>query len=407
MKNTFKNLRNILYLGLLLVTGAAQAALIDGIKVTPTQTSVAVGRTNTFNATWQVTSSQAVATTATLEGPAEYLGAHFGFYDPSYASFLGSYPTSIAPRSINIPAGNAPIITYVSETVVVPPYVLDSARKLGLNQIYFLRVFLVYPGSNKQAAVVSFSHVTLNIGSSSSGELSIGRMALSFDAGDINRVVGSNARLLARAQLDTQGSGLLRGVWEVAEPPSTVGEPVFRSVQFVQRYLTGSQEVVIPSPALPTQHSGTFLLRLRILEPTLYNDVPQIVYAVAEGLNAINQTITLLAPQGVTRIGAQTRFEWQSVPTAKHYRLDFYTQELRVRVSAADIESKPEQEQTDIVPGRRVTGVVVPATQQSTLLAEITRQHLQSGRRYFWQVTAIDAQGRVFATSARGEAVGE
>jgi len=294
----------------------------------------------------------------------------------------------------------------VSENVVIPAYMLDSARAQGLTQIYYSRTFTARDLASNVLAVLK-AQIVFNIGGTAGGTLWISRLALSFEAGDVNRVIGSGSRLQARVAVDTQGSGLLRAVWEVAEPPSTQGEPVYRLLQSIQQLFTGNQSVTLRSPLLPSGDNGSYLVRLRVLQPETLLTQPEISYVVIDSGASKMTTLQALAPTGLTRIGPQTRFEWRAVPGAEHYRIEIYTQELRTQINTIDTTGKQDVETSELVPGHRVTGIVVPGSQLSTKLAALTRQHLQSGLHYFWQIQALDANGRVFATSDRGEIIGE
>lgn len=399
MKKFISNLRCIcLALIVLLTAGQANAALFDAVTVAPGQLTAALGRANSATVTWQITSSSIADINMTLEG------VRGEFRTPGNV-VLGVVTTPLPTRSLFVQKGT-PLATVFTENVLIPAYVLDSARVRGLSQIYYARVFSAHDLTNN-ITQPGEGLVSIAIGSSSGGALSIGRLALSFENGDVRRVVGRDSRLYAKAALDVQGSGWLHAAWEIAETPTTQGEPVYRLLQPVQQYNTGSQEILLHSPPLPTQDSGIYLVRLRIDIPVPAMALPEIAYAVAEMGAEPVETLKVLSPTGLVRLGAPTWFEWQAIPGAKFYRLEIFTQELRVEHGAVGTKNESEVESGEVVPGKLVTGVVLPGQQLSTTFSSATRQHLQSGQRYFWQVHAIDINGRVTAISARGEIIGE
>jgi len=370
------------------------AAVFDQINVSPVQIPVALGRNNSVNVTWTIQS------TSTTPATVEFTGVSGEFRTKSNL-VLGTVSTTLATRTVVVPANNTPIYTIFSETLYVPAYIIDSAHNLGTSQFSYARLFSGYDVSSKTTFNVE-GLVTLIISSSGSGSLSITGMALSFDAGDTQRVIGSHKELQAMMRLDSRGTGLLRAIWEVAEPPSTLGEPAWRSIQQVQRSLAGNQELILKSPMLPTRDFGLYFVRLRILQPaTDFSDLT-ILYVVEQGRGG--GKVNLLGPRGIVTATAETRFSWQAVEGAQAYRLNIYTQELRVQLREQTDRADAE---TQIVPGKRVSGVLVKPDRLHVVLSEISLRHLQSGKRYFWQVQAIDAKGRVMATSEYGQIIGQ
>ena len=379
-----------------LVAAQSHAGLFDATTAAPSQTTAAFGRTNSAIVTWQITSSSVLDANMTIKG------VRGEFLTPSNA-VLGVVNVPLPVRSVFLPKGVS-VVTAFTESVIIPPYVLDSARAQGLTQIFYSRIFSATDVTNSITTSGS-GLLTISIGSSSGGILSIGRQALSFDDGEVRRVVGKGARLQAQASLNAQGSGLLRAAWEIAEPPSTLGTPVYRLLQPVQQYFSGSQEVNLRSPLLPTRDGGTYLVRLRIVEPEPAFSSPEIAYAVEESVTTPAEALKVLAPTGVVRVDAQTRFEWQAVRNAKFYRLEIYNQDVLTLSGAQHTPRAATSGLNEAAPGRLVTGVVLPDTQTHTLLSAATRRHLQSGHRYVWLIQGIDGNGRVIAISAQGELI--
>jgi hypothetical protein len=377
---------------LFFVPQVSRAAAFDLITASPLQAQVALGRMNTVNIVWTIQATSATAVSITYSSVS-------GEFRTKTNVVLGSVNTILPSRTIVVPANNIPVTFTMSETLNVPSYIIDSARKLGFNQITFARQF---SGTGFNVKASAEGQMTLNIASSSSGSLAVTQMAISFDSGETQRVIGSNGRLQANVRLDTRGTGLFRAMWEVTEPPSTLGDPVWRPLQQVQRSLAGSENLVLTSPPLPTRDFGLYFVRLRVLQPDLIFSEPSILYVV-EKLEG-SSTIHLLAPQGLTVVNPKTRFQWQPVIGAEAYRLQVFTQELRVKL--ADNKEQGDTS-SELVPGRRVAGVLVKPGQVAASLSDVSLSHLQAGKHYFWQVQAIDKNGRVMATSQLSEIIGQ
>ena len=75
---------------------------------------------------------------------------------------------------------------------------------------------------------------------------------LSFDNGSSVRILPRNNAIHAQAELGYNGTGLLQAVWEVADPASTSGTPVYRPLLQVREYLTLGDAKTLKSPPLPT-----------------------------------------------------------------------------------------------------------------------------------------------------------
>jgi hypothetical protein len=75
---------------------------------------------------------------------------------------------------------------------------------------------------------------------------------LAFDDGAVVRVVPLKSRLSAAAEVSYNGSGSFSGYWEVADPGSTSGTPIFRQLQSLSQGLGGAERVKVTSQNLTT-----------------------------------------------------------------------------------------------------------------------------------------------------------
>jgi hypothetical protein len=248
--------------------------------------------------------------------------------------------------------------------------------------------------------------VTVSIGGSSGGELNLSRLELRFDTDEAIRIAGQNEKLSAIAEINYSGAGLLDAVWEVADPSSTRGDPVFVPVRILRQYLGAGRYVILLSPPLPTTSIGTHFVRLRVKQPADAIEFPELTYQVNRQtrggmLEKDLAVIRLRSPQPMAQFETETEFSWQSIAGASAYQLEIHD------AGVAGINSVPERSLEESVAqsgnGRNhmppVTGILVPAARTSAVLSALSREYLQREHRYFWRVIAIGPGGSVIATS--------
>jgi hypothetical protein len=114
------------------------------------------------------------------------------------------------------------------------------------------------------------------------GQLTIERFQLQFEDNSIIRVFTRSQKVRAIARINFRGTGTLKAEWEAAEPTTILGSPTFRTLQKVQTLLGGTRQVELLSPELPVALLGQYIVRLRLIEPTLKNGSPLVRYFVIE-----------------------------------------------------------------------------------------------------------------------------
>jgi len=227
--------------------------------------------------------------------------------------------------------------------------------------------------------------------------------ALESSEGALFKIFNKGASPRVKANLFYTGSGVLRGVWEIAEPSSTIGTPVFHPLTHVRKFLSQMGQITIYSPRLPGNMTGLYLVRFRITEPQPAFDAPVIRYFINAAKHAVKPVhMDIISPKNQVRVSEDTRFSWQQLNGARAYLLEIF-------VPAA---ANPEQPATNtneeginslLVPaggvdgGLPVSGMLVPANQ--TILSKLAQTHLESGHRYLWRVRAIGASGHVIGES--------
>jgi len=240
--------------------------------------------------------------------------------------------------------------------------------------------------------------------------LGISGEILSFDNGSSVRILPRNNAIHAEAQLGYSGTGLLQAVWEIAEPATSSGTPIYRPLLQVRDYLTLGDTKTLKSPALPTGVVGLYLVRLRVIDPITNFTTPVIRYFVAEGRVGKElppDPVGVLSPVPFALYAPDTLFVWQPHKSAMAYQLEIYRTGRNPATELPDLgggDRTPKP--SDIAAALRrapVTGMIVPGKQTSTTLSSNARQRLTPGRAYLWRVLAVDKEGTVVGQSPMRE----
>lgn len=318
-------------------------------------------------------------------GQAQISSSDGQFYDAEQKILLGSSPRFLnQTRSLN-PDMNTTFI--FQETLIIPQSVIRNAQSLGLNQIIYVRTFQDNPGATSLSNLVTFSISA----SASVGNISLRQIQLEFDDNRTSAIIQSKSQLKANAIVSFQGTGLIEYRWEIASPPSTNGQPVFIPLNTRREYLLSSGQETLSSPALPTSITGTYLLRLNIVRPNPEFEMPMLRYFVRANDQLSQelqvQTMSVSAPPINTKLTLKTQFIWQPIQGAKAYQVEIYDRPMRNELAIAEQKERP------------LTGVIVPASQTSLIMRQISTNHLNIGATYYWRVIAISDNGNKIGTS--------
>ncbi len=267
----------------------------------------------------------------------------------------------------------------LNESLGIPAGVLARALNQGSTRLFYVRAFA-------DANSTLSSQLVLDITGAGGAGFSIGYLGLRFDDDSVRRLVQPDSPLRARARVRFAGSGQLQGVWEIADPASASGTPVYRPLRLVRKPLFGGEAVEFDSPPLPTARAGPYRLRLRVTAPAL-DDVPVLQYYVSPATGRGAQPVELLGPAPGARLGPETRFGWRPVPGARAYRLEIHAPAGSTGPAEAEQARAP------------LAGVLLGADEQQARLGALAWDHVRAGGRYRWRVVAIDAQGERLGVS--------
>ncbi|HKK07217.1 MAG TPA: hypothetical protein VKA50_15360 [Gammaproteobacteria bacterium] len=397
MKRAIRALVGVWLFGLGMLMSVGAQADVTSVSASPSQRNVALGTSTAFTLTWTVVrdNGNAGPTVTSTQG---------SFQSAAGDVVYGTVPTTLTQSQPIPPPTTASIPTTFTfrESLRVPTDVIYRAYKSGATRIYYVRTFT-------DSVTALPGQVVLDITGSSAAGFSLTRLSLRFDDDTALRVVGQGTKLGAYAEVSYTGTGQLQAAWEIAEPPSTQGQPVYRTLQLVRRVLAGGDRVRIPAPALPTDAPGFYLLRLRVTEPKLPvsdDELPFIRYVVArESARARPpQTLSVNTPASGALLSKGTDFTWQAVDGARAYQLELYA---KGPFSVADTLPSLGGDgggEGGVPAGWRpsgppTAGVLVPGDRTRAMLSALGDTHLKSGYVYRWRVLAIGESGETIAVS--------
>ncbi|VAW79804.1 hypothetical protein MNBD_GAMMA12-61 [hydrothermal vent metagenome] len=163
-----------------------------------------------------------------------------------------------------------------SETVLLPAHVTYKIRKMNHSRVYFTRSFT--DQDNKRTGF-TVATLTGNV----AAKFSISSLKLRIRDRSSGQNPNAKAPIVALASVRYNGSGIVRGVWEVATIGiSTKGHKktsLFRPLTRVTQHVLGGHTDLF-SPSLPAIKGNQYIIRLRILSPVISkNNIPTLIYS--------------------------------------------------------------------------------------------------------------------------------
>jgi len=364
---------------LALIAAIPPVLAFDGSRtaqVIPATVYVAADWPATFTVTWQIP----VTTGPGVSSPSG-----------SFVPALGSVPAALNQMA---GAGTTAIIT---ESVRVPLAVIQKALATGASFIYRRNFF------ETAAEAGTTVDLTIKITGAQAAGLSASRQATAFDDNTPVRIVAPRQRLGAWSEVTLSGSGLVEGVWEIAEPSTTSGQAVFHTLQVVRRFAQSGTALRLDSPTLPTGASGLHLLRLRLTQPLPGFEAPEIRYFVTQaGAASGVRAVQAASPQPGALLEDATRFTWALLPGVHSWLLVLHARPgLAGNLPELGATAAPgAAELAQLANSTPAAGIVVPGQQTGTALSAMTRTRLKSGSAYLWRVLGVDQDGVVLGESA-------
>lgn len=362
------------------------SAALQAVKVQPAQRQLLATQNNTFAVAWQISATPGYSGGVT-SGAAQVI-------NPATGAVLATVGGPLS-RS-----GSGPFL--LSEFLDIPQSSVQSWTRSGIQRLLLVRIFT--------GGTTVRGQMTLNLASSAlrapreagDGELQVQRLSLSFLDNQRIKLVQPGTELKAKVLLAYSGNGLLEGRWQVAEPGSTEGRPVYRTLSLVRSYLGNTQQAQLNSPLLPTDKAGKYRVRFCVSnrdqvaldELVLDSSCPideltvETVYEVLGGEDPSAQVILSAGPQSGD-VGASTRFHWRGLPNAVIYQLQVFQSDREQSADPAVLGESPSF----------VAGMLLPAGTTETSLPPLVRGKLEPGRFYLWRITAHDQAGTLIGRS--------
>lgn len=373
------------------------AADFTGSRATPRQVQLVGSGANTISVTWQVT--------ATADHRSGASSAGGDIIDPSSGEILLR-----VNRALNA-AGAGPFM--IRETLTLDAGIVRGWIERGTTTVILQRTFIDAAGSSTSASVVLVLNRSklLVARRTTQGSFSVQTLRLEFDSGNNTEIVTVDESMRASLTVSYSGKGMLRGRWQIAEPGSSEGAPLYRTLSLVNTNLTTSQRSTLRSPALPTGRSGKYLLRFCVTngfdidpgdDPLCPNqDLTAMATYLVQGVDASSvEKIEGLSPNRQSVTGT-SNFSWRPLSEARVYQLQIFA------LGPADGDLPSSRIDSANVEPQFITGMLLKAANTNTLLSESVLSKLQAGQRYLWRVTAHDESGRMIGQSAESSFVFE
>lgn len=390
-RTTFCHSLTSLIMLLCLLSLQAQAALTN-VRASSNKNLLIASSPNSVTINWQVAATanhtQGLDSTAQAE-----------VFDPAGNTLLLSLGGSFSR------AGSGPFT--LSETLNFNGRQIQTWLADGIQRIVVRRSFQEQASTGASIfgeIAFSLANSPLGMSRSGAGELTIQSLKLALSkaattnatttkatADSVNAIQIIEQHGVLQPTLDVfyAGTGLLAGRWQIAEPDSTQGKPLFRTLSIVHQALVKSQHTLIQGPLLPSNRAGRYLLRFCVTNQTADDQAPEDAACPNPALSvqAVYQVMPNDTPVSILdihsprqqQVNNQSEFSWSATPRAAIYKLEV-------------LEKVTNQPQL-------VTGMLLPARHTRTQLSELMQSKLQDGASYAWQISAIDADGRVLAKS--------
>lgn len=373
----------ILFLIAMVLASVSMHAAITGVTPSPSSALVTLNQPASLTLNWSVAANLSGSTTATVSSTR-------GVFGTPTSVTLGNLPSTLS-RTVT-----GSTTTSFTETILVPSDVIYRAHKLGFSNIVYQRTFT-------DGAVARTGNVTLNITSASGSSFSVSRLALYFDDGSQIRVLSLKDPISVQADVGFVGTGMLQGVWEVAGPASTAGNPAYRPLQTVHQYFVSGDKQILRGPALPADSTGIYLVRFRITEPQPGFDTPVIRYFVSSGkpgaMGLPPLTLALNSPPHHALLSPDTKFSWRAIKNVRAYQLEMYAKSPESDLPELGGDADTLATIAAALSRPPVTGMILPGGQTEAALSTATRRHLRPNGAYLWRVLAIDEDGAIVAVS--------
>lgn len=305
--------------------------------------------------------------------------------DATTPAVSGQLSTANVSPSVNyagpltVPAANS-----LSETITISAAQVNAWQSKGYQQVVLRRNFVI--GRNSQSVVFRLSIQGSGLENIRTlSEFAIQRLQLRFENQTPLTLVQLNNAPSLWLDVHYSGTGVLEGRWQIAEPGSTQGRPVYRTLKLEKRNLANNQYTRLTSPRLPANRVGKYLVRFCLtnrddtLSRQACTDANGIVEAAYQVI-AASPTVSVINTSPTSALLTETtELSWTEVPNTAVYQLQIF-QPIEGNMAF-------------------VGGMLLPSSTYTSTLAPSLMQKLTKGQSYHWQINALGTQGEQIGKS--------
>lgn len=319
-------LRCALFVLLVMVISAPAFANVQTVSPAPSRKTVNADRPISFTIVWRVRGSGVTAPfTLETDDGAFFLGSPSG-------TFLTNTPA--ISKTVNTADGGS-YETTLTETLTVSRDLIRQA--LAAKQpLYFQREI-----TDNGFGTSRFAGVTISFAGGIGGNLEVTRLRLSFPGGESICTAEAGAELRANAFLQTEGTGMLRGQWQVRTDPYAAS---FRTLKNVYTPVNAGKDLTLKSPPLPTDSgSGRVDVRFLLTDPAPQFETPYVTCVIKGADDRMVRTepegdfLTVLAPAPYAPLSRGMIVKWEPAGKHKSYRIVFLSEKDGRPVAAQDV----------------------------------------------------------------------
>jgi hypothetical protein len=347
----------ILVLGILCFVQQAAQANVISVSPAPAVRTVNANAPAYFTLVWRATSNTAGGRAATYTVEADDASVFLGSVNGTLLDTITTHPARTLSQ-----AGTA--VVSLPDSISLSRSVIRQAAESG-QPLVIRRSF-----TDNGFGTAFEATMTVNVMGGVGADLSVSRLHTTFENGAESCAIKPNENLIALTEVNAEGTGILRGAWQV-RTGNAYG--VFRTLKAVQFPVHAGQDITLKSPLLPTEKSGTIDVRFKLESPDVSFTEPVITCAVI-GNDAVpvkppvtGKIAVLITPPRFAPLTAATEISWQPVKDAKQYRVEILP----------DAKGEPIAVQT------------AKAKTTKTKLSPLTLEKLDPQKRYIIRVTAL------------------
>lgn len=367
--NRMKNraaLAQLFGLALLLMAGPSMAA-VTSASGHATASMLMANKNNTFTINWQVQTTTDRFSVRAEVANAPILTILAGSITPAAATYSETFQISGAQVQSWLDAGLM--------AVVIRRHFTEVGARFGTGVNADVTLRLTTSGLRATRELNLFE---------------IQRMRLSFSNQTNLIVVEPGEELLANLDVNYSGSGVLEGAWQIAEPGSTEGLVMYRTLRLVKQTLSAAQQVSIQSPVLPTQRPGKYLLRFCLIDRK----------ETQAGGNDFNCPDTDRLVEAAYQVLAKPRFSMVEIEVAPlRGNLDQKTELSWTPVEGAVVYQLQVFQKLGQQAPVFISGMLLPQTPNKTTFSKLVNEKLAEGKTYQWRINALNPHGQIIGQS--------